>query len=163
MSEDMAAPEGNTYWQNRKKHGRNKKFDTPEELEQAFIEFFEWCDANPWVKKDFVRGGEAAGMIVDLPIQRPYTIQGFQAHYGLGHNYLDQLEKAVKDKTDDTSKGFSGVLSWARNVCFTNKFEGAAVGAFNANLIARDLGLTDKQDTKFSGDINHVITGMEVK
>jgi hypothetical protein len=37
------------------------------------------------------------------------------------------------------------------------------VGAFNANLMARDLGLTDKQETKFNGDINHVITGMEVK
>ena len=26
------------------------------------------------------------------------------------------------------------------------KYEGAAVGAFNANIIARDLGLTDRKD-----------------
>ena len=31
---------------------------------------------------------------------------------------------------------------------FEQKFAGAAVGLFNANIIARDLGLTDKQEIK---------------
>jgi hypothetical protein len=37
-------------------------------------------------------------------------------------------------------------ISWARNKCFVDKFEGAAVGAYNANLIARELGLRDKTE-----------------
>lgn len=31
-------------------------------------------------------------------------------------------------------------------IIYKQKFEGAAVGAFNANIIARDLGLADKKD-----------------
>ena len=158
----MAAPEGNTYWERREKHGRDRKF-TAEEIKDLFIEYFKWCDDNPWIKTDFVRGGESAGMLVNIPTKRPYTLHGFQAHIGVGINYIEQLEKSLKGKDDQESEDLSCILSWARNVCFTNKFEGAAVGAFNATIIARDLGLTDKQDTKFSGDVNHVITGMEVK
>jgi len=160
----MAAPLGNTYWQNRKRHGRHKTFVTPDDLEQAFIDYFQWCDENPWIKKDFIRGGPGAGEIVDIPTPRPYTIWGFQAHFGLGYHYIDQLEDAVKEKDDQTSKDFSAVLSWARNVCFTNKFEGAAVGLFNSNLVSRALGLSDKQDITANAKLDiQQITGMEVK
>jgi hypothetical protein len=31
---------------------------------------------------------------------------------------------------------------------YAQKFEGAASGAFNANIIARDLGLADKTEMK---------------
>jgi hypothetical protein len=31
---------------------------------------------------------------------------------------------------------------------FAQKFEGAAVGAFNSNIIARDLGLIDRTELK---------------
>jgi hypothetical protein len=35
---------------------------------------------------------------------------------------------------------------------FTQKFEGATVGAFNANIIARDLGLKDQTDVTTNGN-----------
>ena len=35
---------------------------------------------------------------------------------------------------------------------FEQKFAGAAVGLFNANIIARDLGLADKQDITTNGE-----------
>ena len=35
---------------------------------------------------------------------------------------------------------------------YSQKFEGAASGIFNANIIARDLGLSDKQDITTGGE-----------
>lgn len=37
---------------------------------------------------------------------------------------------------------------------YAQKFEGASVGAFNANIIARDLGLIDKKEVEHAGNIN---------
>jgi len=49
-------------------------------------------------------------------------------------------------------------------IMYTNKFDGASCGLYNANIIARDLGLADKKDVKNSGEVSiKQITGMEVK
>ena len=40
------------------------------------------------------------------------------------------------------------IITRIREAIYQQKFEGASVGAFNANIIARDLGLADKQDVK---------------
>lgn len=149
----MAAPEGNQFWKNRKKHGRETEF-TPETIWEEAQAYFDWCDQNPWIKTDFVRGGELAGKTVELPTQRPYTIQGFCVFAGISVKTF-----AAYEKRDD----FFPIITHIKEIIYTQKFEGAAVGAFNANIIARDLGLTDKSETKFNGDVNHTITGMEVK
>lgn len=153
MKEEMPAPEGNKYWEKREKHGRNKKY-TPEELWNKACEYFQWIDDNPWEKVDFVRGGEMAGTKVHLPTSRPYLITGFCVFADIDVKTFDAYGK---------QEDFLPVHTRIRDIIYTQKFEGAAVGAFNANLIARDLGLTDKQETKWSGDVNHTITGMEVK
>jgi hypothetical protein len=48
-----------------------------------------------------------------------------------------------------TKKDFSRVVTRAEEVIRSQKFAGAAADLLNANIIARDLGLTDKQE--FSG------------
>ena len=45
---------------------------------------------------------------------------------------------------------FVTVTTRAREIIYTQKFEGAAVGAFNANIIARDLGLRDQKDIRIN-------------
>lgn len=49
------------------------------------------------------------------------------------------------------------VLSRIERVIETQQFEGACVGAFNANIIARKLGLADKQE------VDHTTLGKEFK
>lgn len=149
---------GNTSWKERQKHGRDREFKTEAEFKKAWDDYFHWADTNPWYKNDFVRGGESAGKIIKLPTQRPYTIQGFQAFHDLGHNYIEQLEKSLKEHDDTVSIGISGILSWARNKCYVNKFEGAAVGAFNASVIMRDLGLREKTDVDHTTKGDKIIT-----
>jgi len=44
------------------------------------------------------------------------------------------------------SFGFSTVIADIEAVIKSQKFQGAAAGLLNANIIARDLGLADKSD-----------------
>ncbi len=46
---------------------------------------------------------------------------------------------------------FLQVVSRIDEIIYTQKFEGAAVGAFNANIISRDLGLRDGSDVTTNG------------
>ena len=40
------------------------------------------------------------------------------------------------------------IVSRIRNNCFSQNFKGAAVGLFNANLIAKKLGLIEKKEVE---------------
>lgn len=122
---------------------------TPETLELAWQQYFEWCDSNPWIKYEQSKGGS----LVKIPTSRPYTEAGFCAFHGLGINYLRDLWSAIKDRDDDESKLYSLVITRARAKCYAQKFEGAAVGAFNANIIARDLGLAEKTESEVTQEI----------
>jgi hypothetical protein len=132
----MAAPQGNQFWKLRAKHGRDKLFSDPEILWEAACEYFQWCDDNPlkeenWVGKD--------GDKVEKNLMRPYTLSGLCV-------YLDCGEQTLRDYRNN--KDFSEVYTRIEQIIRTQKFEGAAVGLFNHNIIARDLGLIDKQESK---------------
>ncbi|MDQ8202789.1 DNA-packaging protein [Pelagicoccus sp. SDUM812003] len=139
----MSAPRGNEFWKSRSKHGRNFLFATPEKLWNAACEFFEWCDDNPWLKKDF-KGKDCKE--VDLPTQRPYTLSGLCFYLHCSESYFRQFKSEQTGK--DHSEGFLTVIEDIEAVIYTQKFEGAVVGAFNANIIARELGLADNQNIK---------------
>lgn len=151
----MAAPKENQFWKLRSKHGRDKIFSTPELLWQAACEYFHWCDTHPWKR---VEQSKSAGKPVkhkngkvsfppatfELPTQRPYTLTGFALYVDASKNFWQEFKKAGHED-------FLGVISRIEDVIYTNKFEGAAVGAFNANIIARDIGLADKQEVTGAG------------
>lgn len=125
--------------------GRPRKF-TPEEFKKAWEDYFESVDNNPWMKQEAIKSGDMAGTIISVPTARPYTEMGFCAFHNLGESFLRQLADSIEGKEDKKSREFSSVLTRARAKCYSQKFEGAAVGAFNANIIARDLGLVEKKE-----------------
>jgi len=142
----VAAPEGNQFWKLRSKHGRDKLFQTPELMWEAACEYFEWCDNNPWYKNEAIKSGDLVGTTVKVPTARPYTITGFLVYIGASEQYWRTF------KAND-HKDFLAVMEEIERVIYTQKFEGAAVGAFNANIIARDLGLSDKNSMDLSGTV----------
>ena len=147
------ANEGNQWWKLRSKHGRDTLFATPELMWEAACEYFEWCDANPWYKYEQTRGNgkfveEEGGeltlntpALTKIPLGRPYTKEGLCLYLGCSVGYLKDFKLQHKDKTD-----FLAVIHQIEQVIYKQKFEGASIGAFNANIIARDLGLADKQE-----------------
>lgn len=142
----MAAPKGNEYWKLAVDIGKPKAY-TPETLLEKANAYFEWACNNPWYKNEAVKSGDNVGDIIPIPTARPLTTQGFCVYAGITYqtflNYEAQQE-------------YLEVIRHIRNITYTQKLEGAAVGAFNANIIARDLGLADKseQKTEVSGSLS---------
>ena len=150
----MAAPKGNQFWKLRSKHGRDKLFATPQLLWDACVEYFEWCDNNPLLeatrqKRKISRDEEIIEQHA-LPKMRAYTIQGLCLYLDCNVVYFNQFESSLKDKNDKLSLDFSKIVTRVRETIYNQKFTGAASGFFNSNIIARDLGLTDKSETKVS-------------
>lgn len=133
----MSAPIGNRFWEQRSKHGRSKRFETPEELWEEACEYFKWCEDNPLIEVDF-KGKDA--MEVHIPKMRAFTWDGLEL-------FIDMY--SLRDyKTNEKYKEFSQVIARIDKIIYTQKFTGAAAGFLNPNIIARDLGLADKQETK---------------
>jgi hypothetical protein len=56
--------------------------------------------------------------------------------------YFRDFKESELGKTND----FSQIIARIENVIYSQKFTAAAAGLLNANIIARELGLADKQD-----------------
>lgn len=132
---NMAAPKGNNFWKLRSKHGRDRIIQSPEILEEAANEYFQWCIDNPIIQKDY-RGKDAEMVYLEHP--RVFQKDAFALFCGLAQWRTIEELKAV-------SKDFMQVVTRIEQAIKTQKFEHAAVGMFNSNIIARDLGLADKQ------------------
>lgn len=151
----MAAPEGNQFWKLRSKHGRDKLFETPELMWDAACEYFQWCVDNPFIKAEAktvnIGDYQSKVEIAKLPVMKPFTIQGLCLYLDCNTVYFNQFEKGLIGKEDDLSKGFSQVVTRIREVIYHQKFSGAAAGFFNANIIARDLGLKETSEIDHKG------------
>jgi hypothetical protein len=128
----MAAPIGNEFWKRRTKHGRDKLFTKPELLWEAAQEYFQWCFDNPLIEIDFV-GKDATQ--VQKPKIRAFTWSGLEL-------YLD-IDSLREYKSNPDYKEFSQIITRIEKIMYTQKFEGAAAGLLNPNIIARDLRLND--------------------
>lgn len=134
--------EGNQWWRKRTTHGRKKIFSTPEILRKAAIEYFEETDKRKWEKKDF-KGNKVKE--VTYKTSTPYTISGLCVYLGVNSKYFNDFEKNL-DLTTKKGADYSEVVGWIRDVMFTQKFEGAAVGAFSQAIIAQEIGLRTKNE-----------------
>lgn len=134
---------GNQFWKLRSKHGRDKLFETPELLWEAASEYFQWCDKHPLHGADALRSGQNAGKIIKIPYMRAYTLTGLCLYVNASEKWWINFRSG-----DKLSKDFLSVITRIEDIIKTQKFEGAAAGLLNANIIARDLGLSDKQDVK---------------
>ena len=143
----MAAPKGNQFWKLRSKHGRDKLFESPELLWDAACEYFQWCEDNPWQKTETTIRGVNKD-VKTIPTERPFTMQGLCLYLDCNTKYFNNF----KIQLSENDKDFSYIITRIEETVYKQKFEGAAVGAFNANIIARDLGLTDNKDITSKGN-----------
>ena len=132
----MAAPKGNRFWEARAKHGRDKIFSSSDILWASCCEYFVWADENPLYE---TKAFAFQGIVTQekIPKMRAMTIEGLCL-------FLDISVETWRLYTD--REDFIGVTRKADNVIRSQKFAGAAADLLNANIIARDLGLTDKSE-----------------
>ena len=143
----------------RSKHGRDKLFATPELLWDAACEYFQWCDENPWTTrkaiqktvpvrvtkgKEIVTENQQHTQQEVTPTSRPYSLMGLCVYLGASTNWWNEFRSACINKGD---KDFLEVIARVEETIKTQQFEGACVGAFNANIIARTLWPTSRRWT----------------
>jgi hypothetical protein len=137
----MAAPKENQFWKIRSKHGRDKLFATPELMLEAAKEYFEWCDENPWVSKETTQS-EKSTYFKEKPTTRPYTLSGLCIYLGCSESYF----RTFKSKNTEGSEDFLTVIAIIEDIIKTQQYEGAIVGAFKENIIARMQGLKEQTE-----------------
>lgn len=101
---------------------------------QACIEYFEVTDARKWYKTEF-NGKDA--IECKVPTETPYTLTGLFVFLDIDRKTWD-LYRHRED--------FIPIVTRVEQIIYTQKIEGASVGAFNANIVARELGLKDVSD-----------------
>ena len=139
----MAALPGNQTWRARSKHGRNPIFADPDKLWDACCQYFDWIEEHPLMAAEVVKfQGEAT--LTQVPKMRAMTISGMCL-------YLDIAESSWASYRE--RDGFLGVTTRAEKIIYNQKFTGAAADLFNANIIARDLGLRDGVDNNHTGTV----------
>jgi hypothetical protein len=138
----MAAPKGNKFWEARSSHGRNPKFDKPETLWEACLEYFGWVENNPLYE---MKAFHASGKVVtkELPKMRAMTIGGLCI-------FLD-MSRETWFSYYSKKEGFIDITKKVEDIIRDQKFSGAAADLLNPNIIARDLGLRDKTETEHTG------------
>lgn len=134
----MGAPKGNQFWKLRSKHGRDKLFATPILLWDAACEYFEWCEKNPIEAQD----NKGTKNVNVVKFNRPFTLKGFCLFCDATEHWYDNFKAALKEEND---KDFLYICRKIEDIIYNQKFEGATIGIYNANIIARDLGLSDSQ------------------
>jgi hypothetical protein len=133
------APPGNEFWKLRSTHGRERLFESAKLLQEACYEYFQHVQDNPLKehansKEEKMRAMTIGGLCVFLRINRG-TWNDWRKH-----------------------KDFAEVMQEVEGIIYDQKFTAAAAGFLNANLISRELGLADKNETEHSGSID--LTGI---
>lgn len=116
--------------------GKAPDYSDPELLWAACVRYFRWNEANPLETVKL--------MVVDNQIRRPkvrhprpMTIQAMCAYIGTSRRAWQNWR---------SREDLQEVIDRVEAIIFAQKFEHAAIGQFNAALIARELGLADKQE-----------------
>lgn len=127
---------------------KHKYIETPQKMWELFEKYVEHEVKNPMHKVEYV-GRDGSKALTPLPT--PITFEGFEC-YLADKNIIADLGH-YSANTNGDYEDYRTIITRIRNNCFVNNFKGAAVGLFNANLIAKKLGLIDKQELKTEGKI----------
>lgn len=155
----MPAPLGNRYWESRSVNGRKPKYKTADDLLEGVIEYFEWVEDNPLQVAEKVTY-EGYGDYFMIPKARPATIVGMCLRLGISRSTWNSWKQP---NNESYREDFLEVINAAEEAMYSQKFDGAAAGIFNANIIARDLGLAEKSEItgKDGGSIQHEVAASD--
>lgn len=124
------------FWQRRKFIKNIGPFETADAVVEAACGYFNWVATHP-LKEAQLFHYKGAIKEHDRNLMRAFTITGLCTYIGISYRtYLNW--------TGD--ERFKDAIEFINDVIYTQKFEGAAAGLLNANIISRDLGLADKRE-----------------
>lgn len=143
--------------------GAKPKEMEAEELWTRAAEYFAWCDRHPWKteKTRVKKSGRGKGdrEVETTPVSRPYSITGLCSFLDIVlDTWLNMKQRAVREHNE-----VADVIARVEQIIETNQFEGAVVGAYNACIIARKLGLSEKSEVSGFSPVALNITVMKTE
>lgn len=143
--------EGNQLWKLRKQPGK-RKFESADELYAALCEYFQWIEENP-ILEEIVGWYQGVANVETVAHPRAMTVAGICLHIGVAQCTWQEW-RTIRPE-------YAEVMDWAYDVMFEQKFTHAAAGQMNPTIIARDLGLVDKQER--TGAVTVTLNGDDAK
>ena len=146
--------------------GRHKNIETPEIMWELFCEYRTEVKSNPITIVEQKKGntiipkgfeGDLPDAIVELPAQRPLTMEGFQ-------NFLDDQD-VISDVTDyfeNKNNSYSDFLRICRRIKRTirqDQIEGGMAGIYNPSITQRLNNLIEKTENKH--EVNEIVIKKE--
>lgn len=125
------------WWKAKSSRGRRPIFEDHEQLWAACEEYFEWIDANPLKSAELVKF-QGTATLAEVPKMRAATIGGLCL-------FLD-ISLPTWKEYGGKSPEFLNVVTAVEQAIREQKFAGAAADLLNSNIIARDLGLAEKNE-----------------
>ncbi len=141
---------------------KQKYIETPELLWEYFEQYIADTKDNPQWMVEQKRGnmiipknfeGDLGDITptVKLPLQRPLTFVGFEV-YLFKQGIISDLGDYEKNK-DKRYETYAPIITRIKKFIESDCFEGATIGIYNHNIIARKLGLTDNQKVDGTQDV----------
>lgn len=134
------------------KLGRPPKY-TPRELLDKFQEYIADRQGRPIIITKETSGNNGnydTSSVTNEPHPQLLSIADFCVFLGTSRNWWNEL-------TDD----FLGVKDYIRTYIENFQLKGATAGIFNANIVARLLGLADKKEIQATGDNMTIVVKSE--
>lgn len=136
-----------------KPFGRPRKFKTAEDLWNAYVAYTQWNDANPLTVYNYQEQSmEGKGKTAPdaqrrrrQMVVRPMSLTAFRLHAGIKRDWA-----TFKADYEKRGENFRGVLQIIEECVRRQMVEGALVGNYKENLVARLNGISDsiKQEVK---------------
>ena len=128
---------------------------TAKEIADKYNEYKEWIKTQTYERPELIKSGERAGEVINVLIKRPQTIISFcyfaEIEPKTFYNYLNASEE--DDKID---KELFHIITYVSNQIKDEMIAGAGVNVYNSNIVARLVGLTDKQEVHHTGESQSV-------
>lgn len=118
-----------------KDNGRPLIFESPEQLWDKAVEYFDWCDKNPLKQQvSHVKNG-----VQIIEVRRCYSLEGFCDYTGI----VPQTFYNYKDRD-----GFLEICTRISNRIDNDWLTFGMGGIYNASIAAMKLGLKAKTETE---------------
>ncbi|NDV97309.1 hypothetical protein D0T84_20750 [Dysgonomonas sp. 521] len=121
-----------TCYASRGKDGQEIRYESPGCFLAQAYKYFDWCDSNPWHKTELIRSGTRAGETIEIPMSRPYTIEGLCVFCGISTKTFAGYE---------ASTTFGPATEHLRMAIRQHQSEGECVGVYSTAAISRISGL----------------------
>ncbi|KAI0243877.1 hypothetical protein L0F63_006396 [Massospora cicadina] len=134
-------------------------FNTPRQLLECAMEYFEWCNKHPLVEVvkgqgseprivDHVKNGEPVmkDNVIKIHKVRPYTIKGCCLYMGVSERYFNQFVNGLKPD-DSNYQAFLEVANMIKDACYDQQYSNAAAGLLKESIVMSALDLKNKIET----------------